>query len=89
MQLEKLRGLQWAQAEGGDWKAIERLSLVHDPDWLPLRSAKVDVSVTHEFLARVLPNAPLEAIEALIEAEERTQAGGGGELRMLPPASEG
>lgn len=82
--LERIREAVWKAASGGNARLLEKLSLIYDPDWEPLKHQNFHMNV--ELVARVLPYLSAEELERAIaaaEAESLPKA----ELKMLPPAS--
>ena len=72
--VEQLRDMQWDRAAAGDTRMIEKLSLIHDPDWEPLRHTNFRVDVN--LIARMLPGLSDEELARVIEqAEHETVTG--------------
>lgn len=68
--LERIRDLVWARAEAGDVKMIEKLALIYDPDWQPLRHQNLNVNMN--VLARALPFISTAELERAVAELEKT-----------------
>jgi len=79
--LELVRELVWEAARAGNTRIIEKLALIYDPDWEPLRHANLRVDV--RILARMLPGLSDEELERAIRAQEEQQALEPGPLRLV------
>lgn len=69
--LERIRGFQQQQMEKGDSTMVQKMSLVYDPAWAPLRHQNLNVNV--QMLARILPGistAELERAYAELEPKK-------------------
>lgn len=76
--LERIRDMQWAKAEAGDTKMIEKLSLIYDPDWRELRHQNLNVNMS--VIARALPGLSTEQLEQALAHVEEIEASGNGKL---------
>lgn len=83
--LEKLREAVWQRAEAGDARLLEKLSLIYDPDWEPLKSTNFNMNVN--VLARVLPYLSNDELERAIEAAKQAEIEGR-PLKLLPAAEQ-
>lgn len=83
--LERIRSAVWNRAEAGSDRMLEKLSLIYDPDWEPLRNPNLNVNVN--MVARVLPYISDDVLAAAIEAAERDQVEPP-QLRSLPKPAE-
>ncbi len=65
-ELEMIRDFQWTQMQKGDSQMIQKMSLVKDPVWAPLRHQNLNLNVN--MLARLVPELPTEQIEQARDA---------------------
>ncbi len=72
-ELELIRDLQWKQMEKGDSTMIQKMSLIKDPAWAPLRHQNLNVNV--QMMASLLPGLSRDQLdEARAKSLERKQA---------------
>src|SRR6185369_12014267 len=84
--LERVRDAVWKRAEAGDARLLEKLSLIYDPDWEPLKHSNLRLDVN--LVARVLPYLSADELERAIAAAEAEQVSPPRTLRALPEPSE-
>lgn len=72
--LERIRDLIWKRAEAGDVKILEKLALIYDPDWQPLRHQNLNVNMN--VLARALPFISTAELERAVAELEKTEEDG-------------
>ncbi len=65
-ELDLIRGLQWKQMEKGDSVMIQKMSLIKDPAWAPLRHQNLNVNV--QMLASIFPELTRDQLEQRREA---------------------
>lgn len=67
-QIERVRSMVWAEAEEGNWRAIEKLAYAHLPEFEKLRHSNLRVTgeVYHQWRA-ILPHLSDEELQARIE----------------------
>lgn len=80
--LERIRDAVWHAAENGNARILEKLSLIYDPDWEPLKNANLNVNV--QMIARVLPYLSTDELERAIAQAEAEQVAAPRTLRALP-----
>ena len=64
--LEMIRDLQWKQMQKGDSTMIQKMSLIYDPAWAPLRHQNLNVNV--QMLASIFPELTRDQLEQRREA---------------------
>lgn len=69
--LDRIRDMVWTAAENGNARLLEKLSLVYDPDWEPLKHSNLRLDVN--LVARLLPYFSTDELDKAIEAAEREQ----------------
>lgn len=87
--LERLREETQRRALNDSDRLLEKLMLVHDPDWVPLRQKDVNVNI-HAYIQQHFKDLPTDLLERLLEALDGEAAGEitEGEFSELPPAVE-
>ena len=83
--LERLREETQRRALLDSDRLLEKLMLVHDPDWVPLRQKDVNVNI-HAYIQQHFKDLPTDLLEQLLAALD-AQAGEivEGEINELPP----
>lgn len=84
--LERLREAAMRRALGGSDRLLERLLMVHDPDWRVLRESKTEVNVNVRALVEThFKSLPTDKLRELIElVEGNIIEGEGEEILSLP-----
>jgi hypothetical protein len=84
--IERLREETLRRALTDSDRLLEKLMLVHDPDWVPLRQKDVNVNI-HAYIQQHFKDLPTDLLEQLLAALDREAAGEivEGEVNELPP----
>lgn len=88
--IERLREETMRRAMMDSDRLLEKLMLVHDPDWVPLRQKDVNVNI-HAYIQQHFKDLPTDLLEQLLAALDKEAAGEiiEGEAHELLPAVEG
>ena len=82
--IERLREETTRRALTDSDRLLEKLMLVHDPDWVPLRQKDVNVNI-HAYIQQHFKDLPTELLEQLLAALEGQEEIVEGEVHELPP----
>jgi hypothetical protein len=88
--VERLREETMRRAMMDSDRLLEKLMLVHDPDWVPLRQKDVNVNI-HAYIQQHFKDLPTDLLEQLLAALDKEAAGEiiEGEAHELPPGGNG
>lgn len=87
--LERLREETDRRALLDSDRLLEKLMLIHDPDWVPLRQKDVNVNI-HAYIQQHFKDLPTDLLKQLLDALDRQSAGEivEGDFKELPPAGD-
>jgi hypothetical protein len=83
--LERLRDAATERALGGSDRILEKLLMIHDPDWKVLREREVNVNI-RQVLEMHFRSLPTERLEQLLSWMDEMETIDATEVRELPPA---
>jgi hypothetical protein len=88
--VERLREETMRRALLDSDRLLEKLMLVHDPDWIPLRQKDVNVNI-HAYIQQHFKDLPTELLEQLLTALDAEASGEivDAEISELPPGGNG